>query len=325
MSDALTRVLQLLRRQQAGRGPAAMPRLSQPVSRALAPGQILPAPESDGENLRLPLPGLYGRHGVLPDYFTDQLLTEHPEQATLREFLDIFNHRFYGLMLDVWQRYHFFAEDVLRPKTEVARREAFYLNCLAGTLKPTASHGEDDEREREALAFQALRWHKISLYRRRARTVEGLDELLRVFLPDLRIHLRCMVPVSRALPSEHRFALDGQICLGRDGLLGETLVDLAGGIRLEVQDLTYAQYLGLQGRRLPSVVGSPLRTQIRELIAHYTRGRIRCFMTLNLRASEVPDWSLGRQDQQGLDVCLGQQLWIHGANRQAVSVDIGVV
>ncbi len=321
MSDALTGVLQALRRLAAVPGPA--PALSQPVSRALEPGQLRPELRAGDGRLRLPLPGLYGRHGVLPDYFTDELLTEHPEQATLREFLDIFNHRLYGHMLEIWQRYHFFAEDVLVPKTESARREAFYLNCLAGTLKPVAGAGQ--EPDPETIAFQALRWHKLSLYRRRARTADGLQELLRVFLPDLQIRLRCMVPVSRPLPSAHRFALDGQICLGRDGLLGESLVDLAGGIRLEVEDLTYAQYLSLQGRPLPGSAGSPLRGLVRELVAHYTRGRIRCFMTLSLRAEEVPAWSLGRQDQHGLDVCLGQQLWLHGARREAVSVDIGVV
>ncbi len=323
MRDVLTEVLQELRRSQVALGRPEGGSYSQHPSRALLPGQLFPGTGAGPGQCFLPLPGLFGRLGVLPDYFTDELLLEHFDQATLRQFLDIFNHRLYVLLLEIWQRYHFFSESVLQPKTDNARREAFYLNCLAGTLKLVGDRqAASDE---EAAAFQALRWHKISIYRRRKRSVEALRELLSVFFPDLEIRLRCMVPVSRPLPSGHRFALDGKICLGQDGLLGESLVDLAGGIRLEVMNLTYAQFLSLNGRELPDAVGAPLRGLIRKLVNDFTKGKIQCFMSLTLRASEVPAWSLGQRDSYGLAVCLGQQVWLHGERRDAVSVDIGVV
>lgn len=311
-------MLTLIRALQYLRDPKLNNRIehfSQPQSRALKQGQFLPQLEMDSG--QLPLPGLFGRHGVLPDYFTDELLAEDPEKPVLRSFFDIFNHRFYQLLFEIWQRYHFFTEDVLHPKCEHAYREAFYLNCLSGALKPLPGDTKKNKEKEAAqpifdtaVAFQALRWNKISIYRRGVRSASGLQELLKVFFPDLKIKLDCMVPVVREVPSEHRLCLNGRFKLGGEGLLGEQLTDLAGGIRLCILELDYATYLSLLGRKTTHSDKPPLRLALRELVIDYTRGRLECRIHLELRGDQIPAWQLGKPDALENPFLLGQQTWI---------------
>jgi type VI secretion system protein ImpH len=50
--------------------------------------------------------GLYGSHGVLPEHYTYRIHTQWKEfgDSTLREFLDLFNHRLYSLFYLSWEK-----------------------------------------------------------------------------------------------------------------------------------------------------------------------------------------------------------------------------
>ena len=95
------------------------------ASRARRSTPVKAATEANSRDqwlIEVALPGLYGSLGALPDYFTDHIHLAGDDEQGLREFLDIFNHRLITTTLEIWQRYHFFVEDLsCRPYAEWSR------------------------------------------------------------------------------------------------------------------------------------------------------------------------------------------------------------
>ena len=275
MSGNLSNLFQRYRllEQRAGDGQLS---ITQPTSRGFREHRL--TRREDGR-LELSFYGLYGRFGVLPDYFTDQLLIDQDEQQALHNFLDLFNGRVFRALLHIWSRYRFFTDDLLRPKTERAKKEAWYLNRLSGSLA---------DRE-DPLHFRGLRWNQISLYRHRPRTKLGLEHLLTAFFPGLRIQIQSFVPAYRPIPPEQQARLGGNtLCLGAQGnfITGTKIKDIGGTVRLWFRQLDYDAY----ERLLP---GGAWRRELTRLFKDYTRGNLDCLIRLELRREEVPHWQLG--------------------------------
>lgn len=89
--------------------------LSLAASRAWPQERVKSIHDEKGARLEVSFPGLYGAFGVLPDYFTDELLLEGPDREGMRAFLDIFNQRLIQLMYQSWSRYRFFTDPALKP------------------------------------------------------------------------------------------------------------------------------------------------------------------------------------------------------------------
>ena len=279
--------------------------LRAPVSRAHRAALAEPVKVADDNAyLELALPSLYGLFGILPDYFTDELLMEGRDREAMRRFLDIFNKRLLDLLFTVWERHRFFGEDPLQPESERARREAGYLNRLAGLLR---------ERD-EPLFMRGLRWHKVGLYRRSARSGPGLLDLLTTFLPDLEIELQSFVAMYRPIPSDQYAILGKGVLLGSEGnfLAGARIKDIGGGFRLFFRNLNYQQFMNL----LPD---GAWREQLATLVRDFTRNELECFVQVELRAEDIPVWRLGERR-------LGMNLWLKSepATTPAV-IDAGVL
>ena len=86
------------------------------LSMAFPPSQIV-ALDPAGEERPNPLLtvtflGLYGPSGVLPTHYTQLLMdiqrdVRGPERRSLRDWLDLFNHRFISLFYRAWEKYRF--------------------------------------------------------------------------------------------------------------------------------------------------------------------------------------------------------------------------
>ena len=100
------------------------------LSMAFPPSQIV-ALDPAGEERSNPLLtvtflGLYGPSGVLPTHYTQLLMdiqrdVRGPERRSLRDWLDLFNHRFISLFYRAWEKYRFHLQ---YERGEAFRRDA---------------------------------------------------------------------------------------------------------------------------------------------------------------------------------------------------------
>ncbi len=263
-------------------------------------------PDGAGD-LVLAIPGLYGGFGVLPDYFTDELLLEGEDREAMRAFLDLFNSRLVELLSGVWARYRLFIEDPLEGGTAQGKREMRMLSRLSGKLV---------ERE-EPLYLKGLRQHKLGLFRRAARTSDGLLELLGTFFPDLTIELEQFVVQYRSIPQKQLARLGTNTLIGAEGsfLAGRRIKDIGGGFRLFFRALDYESFMRLSP-------GGDWRKLLETLTNDYTKGRLDCLIRLELKASDVPSWKLESPGKPGR--LLGRNMWLKSLpSRTAEVVDAG--
>lgn len=266
-------------------------RLTQPVKRGYADQWITPVEEFTDfgdEVYEVAHFGLYGRHGALPDYFTDQMIHLAEDNQAMRHFMDIFNQRYFHLLIHIWQSYHFFNEDTLRPRNEYAQRQQVILDRLSGVL---AGHRQD--------YMHGLRWHQMYLYRQGNRTILGLQSILDSFFPDLEIELQTYVAQYRRIPEDQWSIMGKSMRIGREGnfLVGSKIKDLSGTFQINVKNLNYDSYTQL----LPN---GNLRRLMQQMVHNYTQGQWDCKMSLELRADEIPQWTLGERS-------VGRDVWVH--------------
>ena len=274
------------------------------VSRAWPKERVRHTKDQKGERLELSLTGLYGAYGILPDYFTDELLMEGPDREGMRAFLDIFGQRLVMLLYESWSRYRFFTDPALNPQTERAAKEKDFLDRLSGMLAP----------KDKPFYMTAMRCHKLALYRRRQRTAAGMLELLQIFLPGLKMRMEQFVVSYRKIP-QHQFACLGQqMMLGSEGkfVIGERIKDIGGAFRLVFEDLDFDTFMNLSP-------GGPWRKQLEALVGDYASDTLESHIRLVLRREDVPAWRLGSRS-------LGRNVWLRsGPITQDQTVDTGVL
>jgi len=250
------------------------------------------AREDDVPARELALPALYGRYGVLPDYFTDELLLQDESDNAMRTFLDIFNRRVFGAMFQAWQHHELFLEDALDPESAPGENEAFLFRRIAGQLASASLPRH----------IKGLRWNRMDLYRGGVRTSAGVLSLVRAFFPDLEIELETFVAVERKIPEDQRPVMGkAPITLGAEGnlLTGTSIRDPRGGFRLVFRNLTYADFSKL----LPGGGEDSWRPLLESLVTDYTRGTPSCLVRLALRADQIPTARFGSQ-RMGRDLFL---------------------
>ena len=232
--------------------------------------------------------GLYGIDSPLPSHFSNLLVSEDEENGALRDFLDIFNHRFYSLFYRSWKKYrpalHFKAAG-----TEAYSRR---LLCLAG-VDPAAA---------DSWPVNPMRL--VPLAARLAcpvRSVEGLEQLLNAFFPDIAIRVVENVARWAAIsqpPRLGRGRLDQR--LGETAIIGRRLVDRTGKFRLVLGPLGYERYLSL----LPVGEAAAL---LHGLVQSYIPDFLDYDVELLLQTEEIPSIELGsEQIRLGRDTWLGQ-------------------
>ena len=120
------------------------------LSMSFPPSQIIaldpPNEERSSPLLTVTFMGLYGPSGVLPTHYTQLLMdlvrdVRGPERRSLRDWLDLFDHRFISLFYRAWEKYRFHLKyDRGEAFRAVPDTFTLALRCLMGLGTPGHTH-----------------------------------------------------------------------------------------------------------------------------------------------------------------------------------------
>lgn len=219
------------------------------------------------------LPGLAGSSGPLPTPFTELMLErEWQSDVSLRDFLDIFNHRLLSLLYRV-RKTHRVGFDFKTPETDLFAAHLFSLLGLGTEGLREQMHGL----ERALLIYTGL-------LIQRPRSLAGLEIFLAGYFN---------VPVSgRQLCGQwHELAAEQLTSIGVSGrnqflgsdavVLGSRVWEQQGSIELQLGPLSFTEFSDF----LPT--GSAFKS-LCELTGFYAEGAFDCSFRLKLNAAEIP-------------------------------------
>jgi type VI secretion system protein ImpH len=222
--------------------------------------------------------GMTGLQGPLPLWYTEMALQQlRSGDASLRDFLDIFNHRTLSLFYRAWQKYRFGIG------YERGDRDTFFVNLLAliglGTPGLIGHQGIFDE----ALIFYS------GLLAQHQRSQGALEQLLSDYF-------EIPVEVDQFIGAWYRLAPDIQCRmdddefpsqeLGKGAVLGDETWDQQSRVRIKLGPLSLAQYHEF----LPT--GSAFK-QLQALTRFYSNDELDYEIQLILQREEVPGCALG--------------------------------
>ena len=299
------------------------------ISNLTPPGIQLPP------TMTVPFMGLTGPSGVLPRHYTELLLRiekelKTPEKYALRDWFDLFNHRFLSLFFRAWEKYRF---DVTYGRRHGPGSEnelfAHVLSSLIGLGMPSLQnrlrvvscwddvgalspdHAPTVGREERVLAkveHLAMVYYS-GLLSHRPRNALGLEAMLHDYF-RLPVRIRQFQGHWVQLEDSKQSRLgepSGYALLGGNAVVGERVWDVQGKIRVRLGPLTYAQFQDL----LPDREPFPERKTFFEL-AHLVRFYVGVELTFDLQLvllpDEVPECRLA--DGTGDGPQLGWNTWL---------------
>ena len=225
--------------------------------------------------LELAFLGLYGVDAPMPGYFLERVAAGDEGAAPLRDFLDLFNHRFYVLFYQAWRKYR----PHLQPPS--SRQEHLYrLAALSGHAA--------EARETPGLAAAGLLGARV-------RGAGGLVALLRNFLPGSPVTVRTFVPSWVRVDGIGALG-EGPI-LGDDTLVGDRVLDLGGKIEIHIGPVDAET-----GRSL--LPAGSLGPRLAELVRAYLDPTLRFDVVLEIRAEG------GAVRLGDTDLVLGWSTWL---------------
>ncbi|HVS40410.1 MAG TPA: type VI secretion system baseplate subunit TssG [Gemmataceae bacterium] len=255
--------------------------------------------------------GLTGPSGALPHHFTTLLLRRaRDKDFSLREFLDLFNHRLASVFHRAWEKYRLpaaYERAALDDSGDETDPITQALYCIVGLGAP----GLRERRQVDDEAFLFYGGH----FSRDARPASALEEILEDYF---RFPVRVQQFEGRWLPlePEDRSYLAppdegmGLNCrLGEDFIVGERVWDAQSKFRLRIGPLTFAQFRTL----LPD--GDGLRP-LCELTRSYAGPEFSFDVQAVLAAGQAPGCRLG-----GDGARLGWDSWVFAADAPAEADD----
>lgn len=334
--------VRVLERAQPGRKPVGLDhapadevaRFRAHLSLAFPPSQIvaLDRPTEDRPNplATVTFFGLYGPSGVLPTHYTQMMMdivrdVRGPERRSLRDWLDLFDHRFVSHFYRAWEKYRFFipfergeARGKEPDTFTLAVRSLMGLGSAGHRGRLEVRHAELDARNRthdwgQAHEVPALaRIDDIALlyyagfFAQKPRNVTNL----RLMLGD---YFRVPVEVQQfrgqwlPLAPETQTRLGGHGSLGIDAVAGDRVWDVQSRFRVRVGPLAYRQFEDLLPDRTPL---SERKTffLFAQLARLFAGPELDFDLQLVLAAAEVPELVLA--DGPGAGPRLGWNAWL---------------
>ena len=184
--------------------------------------------------------GLYGTSSPLPTFYTEDLLAEEREDLRgMRDFLTVFNTRFYDLFLHAgWFRFTPI-RTIFEQKDYSLGEKALALGGLPFSC-----------RDRYPFPIEN-KFPLVGLFSLFPRSAKALQSYLRSFLGCSCRITEC-VAGTEPVPKNQRCLLGSENCtLGEDTMLGTFLKNRAGRIKLTLENLTESQllhYSSIEGR-----------------------------------------------------------------------------
>jgi type VI secretion system protein ImpH len=248
--------------------------------------------------------GLAGSLGVMPHHYTALLLERvRNKDYSLRDFLDLFNHRLVSLFYRAWRKYRLpfaYERAALDGPGEVDTcTRALY--CLVGL----GTRGLRGRQKIEDEAFVYYGGH-FAHWPRSAIALEAMLEdyfAVPVHVEQLHGQWLLLSPGDRSLMPGGRDCPDGRNCqLGLNVIAGERIWDVQSKFRLRLGPLTYQQFRSL----MPN--GDALRP-LAQMTRTYVGLEFDFDVQLVLIAAEVPWCRLGPGEDAPH---LGWNTWIRG-------------
>jgi type VI secretion system protein ImpH len=261
---------------------------------------------------QLPLPamsvwfmGLTGPSGVLPRHYTELLLrlereVKGPDRHTLRDWLDLFNHRLISLFYRAWEKYRFFIpyerREYALDEPDAFTRSLFSLVGLG--LKPLrrrlciSLYGEEDGLRKEKFLagiddFGLL--YYAGFLSHRPRCALSLEALLNDYF-GLPIQVRQFQGQWLRLDKDNQSRMgegEANNQLGVNLVAGDRVWDVQNKIRIRVGPLRYRQF----SEFLPDQSPVPER-KVFFLLAHlvrlYVGPELDVDIQLILKAQDIP-------------------------------------
>jgi type VI secretion system protein ImpH len=240
--------------------------------------------------------GLTGPLGVLPEWYTVQIIERlRAGDSTLRDFLDLFNHRSISLFYQAWEKYRFFVA------YEHGERDRFshHLLDLIGL-------GTSGLQDRQSVPDDALLFY-AGLLAQRPRCAKALEQLLSDYFD-------VPVEVMQFMGGWYRLDPETQCCMQNSDTISEQLAvgvvvgdeiwDQHSRVRIRLGPLSLPQYLDF----LPS--GSAYEP-LRALVRFFSNEEFDFEAQLILKRDEVPRCELGSEG--GAAPQLGWVTWAKSA------------
>lgn len=245
--------------------------------------------------VEVPFLGLYGPSSPLPAFVTEHVIARDRDSSTLRDFLDVFNHRAVELLFGIWRKYRHTVTYRAGATDPISR----YVIALTGLLSLRST---DSPLSLESLLPFAgplsLAGHSALL----------LETLVTHQFNGVGARVEEFVLRNAAVDEAQKCRLGvGNAALGEDWVLGDRVPDAAGKFRLWLGPLTIDAYRDF----LP---GQPSRRRLADLVDATVRAPLEYELVLVLRDDQVPAWQLGA------GTALGRDSWLHStaANETAI-------
>lgn len=251
--------------------------------------------------------GLTGPSGVLPRHYTELLLrldreAKGREKHALREWFDLFNHRFISLFYRAWEKYRFFLPF---ERGEFAKRDPdpFTLGLLSliglGTESlrnrlriTTVEIRENRPQERELGRINDLALLRYSgFFAHRPRNAVNLQALLCAYL-RLPVEVIQFHGQWLRLEPDNCTALGGPNQMGLNVIVGDRVWDVQSKIRIRLGPLSYEQFQAFLPDRSPVPERKALFL-LTKLVRLYVGPELDMEFQLVLRKDEVPGCNLG--------------------------------
>jgi type VI secretion system protein ImpH len=240
-----------------------------------------PGGEKDPAQLIVAFMGLTGPMGVLPRHYTELLLErERRRDATLRDFLDIFNHRMISLFYRAWEKYRFpIAYE--RSRTHRSGYDPF-SECLFHFV----GMGTPGLRGRMETGDEIL-LHYGGLMGQQPRSASALEAILQDYF-DVPVKIEQFVGHWLRVSDEYFTRLgrnDGNNQIGMGAFLGSRFWDQQAGFSIKIGPLKFERFRDF----LPSGGAFNSLVQLTRLMS----GAVHDFnCQLILKATEVPKCEL---------------------------------
>lgn len=285
--------------------------------------------------------GMTGLLGALPQHYTEIILErQNRKDTTLRDFLDLFNHRLLSLFYRAWEKYRFWIQGERTIHREAEARgiggevyRSFVIHerprldpvsdcvlSLAGLGQPALRYRLGNRHEltpRLEISDETLRYYS-GLLAQRHRSAMGLEHLLEdYFRRRVRIQQMCGQWLVLDEPDRTRLSPGQNTQLGVSTVAGWRVWDAQGKFRVRIGPVGYAQFCDL----LP--IGSANRP-LTQLARLYAGQQFDFDLELCLWAREAPRLRLG--ERQGIGPRLGWNTWVRSAElpRDVVTVVLQV-
>jgi type VI secretion system protein ImpH len=267
--------------------------------------------------------GLYGPSGVLPRHYTELLIRlnwegKGDEKHTLRNWFDLFNHRFISLFYRAWEKYRFYIP-YERGEYALSEPDAFTrsLFCLVGMGTPGLRNrlrvatweeveGQIQEKPLARIDDLVLLYFG-GLFAQRPRTVVGLEAILRDYF-QLPVAIHQFQGSWLVLDEANQSRLgEGGGALGVNLVAGERVWDVQSKIRICLGPLRYRQFAEF----LPDRAETPERKaffMLVHLVRLYIGAELDFDIQLILQARDIPACQLADGPDGGPH--LGWNTWM---------------